>query len=109
MQTREADRLGDVASYIRSKNAGPFWLTIDIFFADEAAYEKAVSSRELSSTFIGELYGVAPEHVHIFKMHTLLTVKISFPRINPSGGFHDRDIHGGQQYLPLARVTLSDS
>ena len=55
MQTREAGRLGDVASYIRSKNAGPFWLTIDIFFANEVAYEKAVSSCELSSTF--SLYG----------------------------------------------------
>jgi hypothetical protein len=33
--------LGDLAKLVRSKNAGPFWLTIDIMFDDAAAYRRA--------------------------------------------------------------------
>jgi hypothetical protein len=33
--------LGDVAKLVRSKNAGPFWLTIDIMFDDVEAYRRA--------------------------------------------------------------------
>ncbi|MEA2725650.1 MAG: hypothetical protein QOF70_125, partial [Acetobacteraceae bacterium] len=28
-------RLGDVCRHIRSKNAGPFWITVDLFFRDD--------------------------------------------------------------------------
>src|SRR5690349_6456236 len=30
--------LGELAKLVRSKNAGPFWLTIDIMFEDPDAY-----------------------------------------------------------------------
>ena len=33
--------LGDLAKLVRSKNAGPFWLTIDIMFDDADAYRRA--------------------------------------------------------------------
>jgi hypothetical protein len=33
--------LGDVAKLVRSKNAGRFWLTIDIMFDDVEAYRRA--------------------------------------------------------------------
>ena len=33
--------LGDLAKLVRSKNAGPFWLTIDIMFDDAEAYRRA--------------------------------------------------------------------
>ena len=33
--------LGELAKLVRSKNAGPFWLTIDIMFDDADAYRRA--------------------------------------------------------------------
>ena len=30
-------KLKDVCRYVRSKNAGPFWVTVDIFFDGEDA------------------------------------------------------------------------
>jgi len=30
--------VGDAAQLVRSKNAGPFWQTLDIFMADDATY-----------------------------------------------------------------------
>ena len=30
-------RLADVCRHVRSKNAGPFWITVDLFFRDAQA------------------------------------------------------------------------
>ena len=35
----EPRTLGDVAELVRSKNAGPFWMTLDMFFATDSDYE----------------------------------------------------------------------
>ena len=32
-------QLGDLVQKVRSKNAGPFWLTIDIFCGSEAVFD----------------------------------------------------------------------
>ena len=36
-------KLSDVAYYVRSKNAGPFWVTIDIFCNNEESYKRNAS------------------------------------------------------------------
>jgi hypothetical protein len=96
--------LGEVCRYVRSKNAGPFWVTIDLFFKDEASFEKyreAISARR-----IGEAYGVDPALVKCFAVENLKVVKISFPRNAPQGGIVERDMHQGQQYVRLLGVEL---
>ncbi len=52
--------LGDLASQIRSKNAGPFWITLDIFFKDEADYRFVTTSAALSQQTIARFYQVDP-------------------------------------------------
>ena len=36
--------IGELAKLVRSKNAGPFVMTIDIMFADEETYNKVKKS-----------------------------------------------------------------
>ena len=36
--------IADLAVLVRSKNAGPFWLTIDIMFDDEGKYRRVRDS-----------------------------------------------------------------
>ena len=48
---------------IRSKDAGPFMLTIDLFFADPAVHQAFLTSRVLDEAIVAELYRVAPEQV----------------------------------------------
>ena len=48
-------RLGDVAKVIRSKNAGPLLLTIDVIFGDEETYEKVLASGVLDARAIAKL------------------------------------------------------
>jgi hypothetical protein len=91
--------LKDVAQYVRSKNAGPFWVTIDIFCGDQAAYERI---RRAPS-----LYGVAPDAVKIFEDEPLKVVKISFPRVVAQGSARDADSHAGQYFVPLLDAPIA--
>ena len=100
--------LAQLATLVRSKNAGPFWVTIDIFFADAATYERATASSALTDVeAIAARYNVSPNTVKVFALPDLYAIKLSFPRSHPQGGAHDRDIHSGQQYVPLLDINIT--
>jgi hypothetical protein len=40
-------------------------------------------------------------------MPSIRVVKVSFPRPVAQGSFGDRDMHSGQQYIPLADLPSS--
>ena len=86
---------------IRSKDAGPFMLTIDLFFADPSVHQAFVASGALDEGVIADLYRVQPEQVERYDMAEISAMKISFPRAVVSGEFGDTDITGGQQYAVL--------
>ena len=98
--------LGELAGQIRSKNAGPFWVTLDVFFASEPDYLLAVGSGALSGETVAALYRVDPATVKYFELPAIRAVKISFPRPVTAGSFEDRDLHAGQQHVPLAGLRL---
>jgi hypothetical protein len=49
-------KLSDIAQAIRSKNAGPRRLTLDIMFGSDADYQRVVQSPSLGAAAIGHLY-----------------------------------------------------
>ena len=102
----EPRTLGDVADLIRSKNAGPFWMTLDMFFATDADYEVVAAPGTIEPRNIADLYRVPPDDVRIFHLPSLRAIKISFPRPVTQGSFSDRDIHAGQQYIPLSQLPV---
>jgi len=51
-------KLSDIAQVIRSKNAGPRRLTLDLMFANDADYHRVTQSPALSRESIGTLYGL---------------------------------------------------
>jgi hypothetical protein len=97
---------GDLAHLVRSNNAGPFWQTLDVFLDDDASYDAVAQAPALDPAVIGPLYRVDPETVRIFRLPSIRVVKISFPRRASQGGVADRDMHAGQQHVPLARLRL---
>lgn len=101
-------QLHELAHLIRSKNAGPFELTIDVMFENRAAYERVRDSGVLAPERIAELYGVAPGDVRSFEADVALALKLSFPRPQSSGSLHDTDIFGGQFHSPLVRLEVPD-
>jgi hypothetical protein len=86
---------------IRSKDAGPFMLTLDLFFADATVHEAFRASGVLDTSVIAQLYGVDTGEVDSYDMAEISAMKVSFPRKVVSGDFGDTDITGGQQYAIL--------
>ncbi len=98
--------LGTLARLIRSKNAGPFVLTFDIMFEDEARYRRVRDSGALSRERIAAIYGLLPEQVQFFHCDHALAIKASIPRPVTQGDVSDSDGHGGQQYAPLMDIEI---
>ena len=99
-------RLGEVCRYVRSKNAGPFWVTVDLFFESADDYARYHADPAISAESIAQIYGVDAAHVKRFEVKSLNMVKISYPRTAPQGGVHERDMHSGQQFVPLLQLQL---
>jgi hypothetical protein len=104
-----ATTLGDLAQLIRTKNAGPFWITIDVFFHDHADYVRVADTGVLSTRIIAELYQVDAHTVRLFPLPTINVIKASLPRPTTQGSFADRDIHAGQQHVPLLLLPIAAS
>src|SRR5271169_609674 len=96
--------LGELALEVRSKNAGPFWMTLEAFMPDDDSYRIAESL--ITTELICELYQIGPESLQIFRIPELRVVKVSFPRPVVQGSLHDRDMHAGQHHVPLANITV---
>jgi len=99
-------RLGDIARLVRSKNAGPFMLTIDVMVADAATFDRVVESGVLDPANIAGIYGADPGTIMRFVLRDALTIKISFPRDVASGSVGDSDVYGCQYMGRLAGVDV---
>ncbi|WP_422770504.1 DUF4387 domain-containing protein [Plantactinospora sp. WMMC1484] len=98
--------IGDLAHEVRSKNAGPFWVTMELFMRDAAGYRIAADEDFLNEQVVAELYQVDADTVQMFRIPSLNVVKISFPRPVPQGSLRDRDMHSGQHHVPLALLPI---
>ena len=101
--------LSDLAHEVRSKNAGPFWVTMELFMRDEEAYRIAADETFLNEAVVARLYALDPATVQLFRIPSLNVVKISFPRPVSQGSLRDRDMHAGQHHVPLALLPVPGS
>lgn len=99
-------KVRDVCRHVRSKNAGPFWVTFDLFFDGPETYRAYHDSPALSPQLFARLYGTDPTLVKKIPVEGLAMLKISYPRATPQGGMEERDMHSGQQYVRLLDVEL---
>ncbi|PRX46926.1 uncharacterized protein DUF4387 [Prauserella shujinwangii] len=106
-ETTAARTLADLAHEVRAKNAGPFWVTMEVFLRDDEGYRIAADESFLDERVIAELYRVEASTVQIFRIPSLRVVKISFPRPVGQGSLRDRDMHAGQHHVPLARLPVT--
>jgi hypothetical protein len=102
-------KLTDVASVIRSKNAGPYELTLDIIFKDRFWYEQALRQNLINAALIAKLYNIAEEEVlGIVAFEPANAIKATIRRPLVSGAVGETDVYGAQQHAPLLSLTLGN-
>lgn len=99
-------KLSDIAQVIRSKNAGPRRLTLDIMFGSDTDYQRVVKSAALGTEAIGRLYRVPAHTVKIIPYPAGRAIKIVIARGIMAGDPGDHDVYGAQQHAPLLGIEI---
>lgn len=99
-------RLSDVARIIRSKNAGPGLLTIDLFFDSDADYDAATKAGGLQPDAVAARYGLSANQVRFIPYPLARAIKITMDRPVVAGSPGDADVYGAQQHALLLDVEL---
>lgn len=99
-------KLIDMTEVLRSKNAGPLYMTFDLIFKNKEAFEAAIKSRIITKDLIAQLYAVKEADVSIFEYGVVNSIKVTIPRKHVSGSVYDTDIYGCGQHMPLANVEV---
>lgn len=97
-------KLIDYTKILRSKNAGPLFITFDLILNNNA--DMCYVSERLTKEHIAQAYDVPVEKIDIIVYSVVNSIKITFPRKHISGSLNDTDIYGCQQYIPLANIEL---
>jgi hypothetical protein len=99
-------KIQDLAQYVRSKNAGPFWVTLEIFCDNDESYSRIKNSPNIAPQKVAALYGTNPCMIKSFYIDNLRVIKFSYPRPMSSGHKYENDMHAGQQYIRIAEVEV---
>jgi hypothetical protein len=97
-------RIADIAEKIRSKNAGPFWVTVDVFCGNANAFDTLRTG--LKTQTVAALYHQPTQLLKRFDIPDLNVIKFSFPRPVIQGHRTDRDMHGAQWATLLAELKI---
>lgn len=97
-------KLAEKVLRVRSKNAGPFWATVDVFCGDAAAFNEVRAL--LKTETVAALFQTPSQLVKRFDIADLGVIKFSFPRPIVQGSRDDRDMHGAQYAVLLAELEV---
>jgi Domain of unknown function (DUF4387) len=99
-------RLHSMAKVIRSKNAGPCLLTLDIMLPDAASFAYVATRLGSLRRQVAQRYRRSENEVIVLPYEPALAVKITLPREIMSGDVGDRDVYGAQQHAALLDIEL---
>lgn len=100
-------KLIDIASVVRSKNAGPYELTFDIIFKDCETYRRIKELGVINRRLMAELYAIPEEDVlTLVEFDPANAIKITVKRPRVAGDIGETDVYGAQQHAPLLDVEI---
>ena len=99
-------KLGERVLRVRSKNAGPFWVIVDIFCGTSEVFGELKTG--LRTETVAALFQQPSQLVKRFDIADLNVIKFSFPRPVVQGARADRDMHGAQWATLLAELDMRD-
>ena len=95
----------EIALKVRSKNAGPFWITIDIFCGSQEAFKRI--STGLANGKVAQILDVPTQTLKRFDIADLNVIKLSLPRREIQGTVNDRDMHGAALAVLVGEIVIA--
>jgi hypothetical protein len=100
-------KLVDITDIIRSKNSGPYELTVDLMFSSFDWYKKVCSARAINQELVCKLYKIKPaDIINIIQFDPAKAVKVTIKRPLCSGDPGETDVYGAQQHAPFLNLEL---
>ena len=99
-------KLKNLAYVIRSKNAGPFEVTLDILFENEAIYRRVKDTGAIDAKMFADLHDVPEEQCNFIASDKGWSFKCTLVRPIAAGEIEDMDVYGCQQYVGLLDVEV---
>lgn len=97
-------RMQDAARVVRSKNAGPTEITIDLMFDTAELYHRALEAPGMRADVLAQRYGV--NGLRVIPYPAANAIKIAMPRPVIAGSPGDTDVYGAQQHRLLLDVEI---
>ncbi|MDR1301491.1 MAG: DUF4387 domain-containing protein [Treponema sp.] len=95
-------KLAAITDIVRSKNSGPYELTMDIMFSNFDWYRKVCAAKAINEQLICSLYKITREEiVNIIEFDPAKAIKVTIKRPLCSGDPGETDVYGAQQHAPL--------
>jgi len=99
--------LYELAKVLRSKNSGPFELTLDVIFDNKEYYEKVKNSGVITKELICNLYSIEERDISALVFYDpAMAFKVTIKRPIDSGSIGETDVYGAQQHAPLMDVEI---
>ena len=100
-------RLDELCPVLRSKNAGPFLITLDMIFKDRAVYEIIKKKELITKDLVAQVYGISQDDVPVVEyIDGVQAVKATYKRRHSAGSPGDTDCYGMNQEAPLLYIKF---
>ena len=97
----------EAAKVIRSKNAGPYELTVDIMFKNREYFDMFRSKKLINEKQMAGVLKISESDIlNLVWFEPANAVKITIKRPMPSGAPGETDIYGAQQHAPLLAIEF---
>lgn len=107
MQHTRLVKLGNLAAIVRSKNAGPFRITLDALFDRDDLYSAVSSSGAINADSVARAYGVDLASVSsFFEIPVARAFKVTLIRPRTQCAAGESDVYGAQQHVPLMNMLI---
>ncbi|KAH6999396.1 hypothetical protein EDB80DRAFT_812412 [Ilyonectria destructans] len=105
---RNSPTLKEIARVIRSKNSGPFEVTLDVLFGSISDYLYVKDSNVLTADLVERLYRLksSDDIVTCMFYEPALAWKCTFKRYQAQGSIGERDTFGAQMHAPMLEVVV---
>jgi hypothetical protein len=99
--------LDELCNVLRTKNAGPFRVSIDIMFREARHYRNVVDRKLLTKDIVAQAYGIPVEDITNFEtFDNVSAIKATIKRRIASGSPGDSDCYGMNQEAPLLQISF---